>query len=357
MSPAVACSSPVLCQAPLAVATVVLSQCNWAASAGCSYVAPQRCPADQGYPGMERLTDPSWTADRGRASGKQMLMYAYGPMFAGRGQIGAWSYNADSRYIEFFYSKSHCMGMCSNCCQGGGGNEPGIWSAFLNPSASSSGQLAKQFVAGEKVKLPFGEVVLRHVNGNWRLEANKCYMDHMYVCSKKEFVAKGFDASLKPCDVKFSGAGEGGGDVSMLTLVSLCAVVIGLASVAVRYMMLWLPPLRRRLPAKQQQKQQQGTRGGTQAMAKVDQSSAAFFPASHPASLQLTSYPPQYPVLAGTVPCGGAASMPAHWGLPSSMQPSSSPMAPTQSAPAAPGVGWPVQAGWAGAAPPPVSVY
>ena len=66
------------------------------------YVAPAEAPKNEGWDGMEELTNPSWVAPTGKADGKHVLAYAYGPMFKNYGQIGAWKYNEKPGSFFFF---------------------------------------------------------------------------------------------------------------------------------------------------------------------------------------------------------------------------------------------------------------
>ncbi|CAJ1351739.1 unnamed protein product, partial [Effrenium voratum] len=149
-----------------------------AAVSSCSMVSPEAAREDEGYRGMERLTEPGFQAPQGEADGQHVLFYAYGPMFRGYGQIGAWKYNEATQYIEFWYSKSHCMGMCTSCCDHGKGNTPGYMSKALNPSADQGTwggyKLVNKFAPGAEIKFDsFGKFTL----------VNKI-LDHIYVCSK-----------------------------------------------------------------------------------------------------------------------------------------------------------------------------
>ncbi|CAE7810730.1 unnamed protein product [Symbiodinium sp. KB8] len=98
---------------------------------------------------MEKLTDESWTAESGDADGKHVLCYAYGPAFAKyeKGQVGAWKYNEETSMIEFWYSKSHCPGMCTSCCNKNKGNEPhSVLNKKLNPSANQNAIMTYELV-------------------------------------------------------------------------------------------------------------------------------------------------------------------------------------------------------------------
>lgn len=178
------------------------------ATTGCGYVAPEQAAADESYPGMASLTDLAWTAPQGEADGKNMLFYAYGPMFKGKGQVGAWKYNPSTQFIEYYYAKSHCQGMCDKCCDGGKGNTPGVMSVPLNPSASvgwTGYTLSKKFAPGATIETPFGNFVLNAVSGAFRLsraEGSKdgCYLDHIFACSQDSTVAQFKDMSGKICD-------------------------------------------------------------------------------------------------------------------------------------------------------------
>jgi len=175
----------------------------------CRYVKPENADPSESYPGMAHLTDPGWKVSgrQGEADGLHMLFYAYGPMFKGKGQVGAWKYNEKTGFIEYYYSKSHCQGMCEKCCGRGKGNTPGMMSAPLNPSAKVSWgkyKLEKRFKPGAEIATPFGKFHLRDLGGKFRLESaahSGCYLDHIFACSKDDTVLKGKDANGNICEM------------------------------------------------------------------------------------------------------------------------------------------------------------
>eukprot|EP00929_Paragymnodinium_shiwhaense_P119965 TRINITY_DN91879_c0_g1_i1.p1 TRINITY_DN91879_c0_g1~~TRINITY_DN91879_c0_g1_i1.p1 ORF type:complete len:465 (-),score=44.18 TRINITY_DN91879_c0_g1_i1:43-1437(-) len=172
--------------------------------AQCDYHPPDQVPTSQGYKGMSSLNDPEWTATRGEADGKHVLFFAYGRLFQGYGQIGAWKYNDQTNFVEYWYSKSHCPGMCSDCCDGGGGNIPGFASKSLNPSADQGTftvtyKLVNKFYEDDMISFgSFGTFRLKNVNGKWRVERRPgFYVAHVYTCSKSSFALKYRDADDK----------------------------------------------------------------------------------------------------------------------------------------------------------------
>mmetsp|Transcript_66799 Transcript_66799/g.157318 ORF Transcript_66799/g.157318 Transcript_66799/m.157318 type:complete len:210 (+) Transcript_66799:72-701(+) len=163
---------------------------NWAGK--CAYVPPQEVAENEGYRGMEKLTQAGWKADVGDADAEHVLFYAYGPMLRNRGQIAAWKYNEQTQYIEFWYSKSHCPGMCDACCDGGESNMPkSVFNKALNPSAdqgwlATSYKLVNKFKDGDDVDFgsAFGKFTLRKKEGRWVLWSKGKFLDHVYACDK-----------------------------------------------------------------------------------------------------------------------------------------------------------------------------
>ncbi|CAK8990499.1 unnamed protein product [Durusdinium trenchii] len=159
----------------------------------CELVDPTEVDSEQGYKGMEKLTDSNWVAPKGEADGKHVLAYAYGPMFKGYGQIGAWKYNEKNEVIDFWYSKSHCQGMCKDCCDGGKGNEPS-WltrGTALTPSIKKNWrgkETIVKYFEGSVVDLQkFGKYTLQQMDDRWVLKNDEGKMlDHIYACSQSE---------------------------------------------------------------------------------------------------------------------------------------------------------------------------
>jgi len=172
----------------------------------CEYVSPAEAPQNEGYRDMHLLTNQMWSApDNTSADGKHDLFYAYGPEFRDKGQIGAWKYDdiASENFIKFWWSKSSCMGMVgSGGCTDGRGNEPGVLSVKLNPSAGMRWgyALVKKFYENDPVEVSFGTMTLVKVVDTWRLQVEGgCYLDHVYVCSSSSYVAKYKDANDNSC--------------------------------------------------------------------------------------------------------------------------------------------------------------
>lgn len=175
-----------------------------------SYKAPTDAAvfdAGDGYRGMDALTAPQHDA----------LVYTYGPMFHGNSQIGAWKYNegacdGNGCDIDFWFSKSSCIGKCNDCCctkfnrdgsckNTGGSNLPGWASSAVAPSYNG-----ERFKEGDSVTFPFGSVtVTRNAHGKWRVmdKTGNC-LDHVYACCVPSMFrsckADEFSMKYRDCD-------------------------------------------------------------------------------------------------------------------------------------------------------------
>lgn len=155
--------------------------------------------ATGGVQSMTSLMDPSWYVSdptMGYASGKTNLAYAYGPAFAGLGQIMVWQY--DHKNVLMYFAKDSCLGATDNGCYNHKGNHAGMMTCKACPSCSRSWSGScnwgggKQFNIGDSVDLSgYGKFVLENADGAGMIRlrpessTSKCYLDHIYATSSR----------------------------------------------------------------------------------------------------------------------------------------------------------------------------
>jgi len=208
---------------------------NMSKATTCEYMPPKtELGADGGgWPEMGDLMKPVEQGEGSTPSSYTRLGYVYGPFFKEGAktsvftkvtlsrcdkrngaevdpylepQILALQYDVGGKHVESYFAKPGCPEQTNDKCCDGNGNLPGsISKKFLKPNPSDV------YEPNDIVPLgPYGEYKLVSMTAKaglmYRLQVHPsktleaCYLDHVYVCSSKEYVAKCQKADGDPCE-------------------------------------------------------------------------------------------------------------------------------------------------------------